>query len=241
MQGYQTPKNRIMAKGETWRENSGQVLETKFYLNRFTSHRATKTWGSRKLFYSNLFSLTVCLILNDSKWFTSELFVSLFHKEQLPAKIQLAIASDSADNDNPTVWYVLPQQTPCIFAWAHRREKLVKGCPSLAIIQTMSNSFSIFCLSSSDTRRRALGRGASLGSAWQRRWVTGLQRPLVWLWWSPHMIIGLSVVELHLGLLYFLCLVHDNCCLLRFIAGLFFNSFRALTLLCDRLVLGLVI
>ena len=46
-------------------------------LNRFTSHRATKTSGIQKLFYSNLFSSIICLISNDSKWFTSELFISL--------------------------------------------------------------------------------------------------------------------------------------------------------------------
>lgn len=112
-----------------------------------------------------------------------------FHTEQLPAKIQPAIASDSADNDNPLVWYVLPQQTPCIFVWAHKRGKVVKGSPGLAIIWAMSNSFSIFCLTSSDMRRRALGRGASLVFAGQIKWVTGLQRPVVWFWWSAHMII----------------------------------------------------
>ena len=57
----------------------------------------------------------------------------------------------------------------------------------------------------------------------------------------------LSVIELHLGLVYFFCLVHDYCCcpfvcfFFRFIAGLFFNSFRALTSLRDRLFLGLII
>ena len=56
----------------------------------------------------------------------------------------------------------------------------------------------------------------------------------------------LSVIELHLGLVYFVCLVHDYCrcpfaCFLRFLAGLFFNSFRALTSLRDRLFLGLII
>ena len=58
----------------------------------------------------------------------------------------------------------------------------------------------------------------------------------------------LSVIELHLGLVYFVCLVHDYCrcpfvcfSFLRFIAGLFFNSFRALTSLHDRLFLDLTI
>ena len=49
-----------------------------FYLNSFTYHWATKTWGSRKSFYWIFFRSTMCSISNDSKWFTSELFVSLF-------------------------------------------------------------------------------------------------------------------------------------------------------------------
>ena len=69
-----------MAKGETESENSKQALEIIFYLNKFTSHSATKTWGSQKLFYSNLFSSSMSSIskFNDSKWFTSESFKSLF-------------------------------------------------------------------------------------------------------------------------------------------------------------------
>ena len=55
----------------------------------------------------------------------------------------------------------------------------------------------------------------------------------------------LSVIELHLGLVYFVCLVHDNCrcpfVFLRFKAGLFFNCFRALTSLRGRMFWGLII
>ena len=44
--------------------------KTIFCLNWFTSHRAAKTWGSWKLFYSNLFSATICqqyqMIASDS-------------------------------------------------------------------------------------------------------------------------------------------------------------------------------
>ena len=69
---------QIMAKGETERGNGKQARETIFYLNRFTSHRAAKTWGNRKLFYSKLFSSTICSVSNDSKWFTSDSFVFLF-------------------------------------------------------------------------------------------------------------------------------------------------------------------
>ena len=49
-----------MMKGETEREN-GIIweLETVFCLNVFTYHRATKTWVSWKLFYSNLFGLII--------------------------------------------------------------------------------------------------------------------------------------------------------------------------------------
>ena len=49
----------------------------------------------------------------------------------------------------------------------------------------------------------------------------------------------LSFIELHLGLIYFLSalfmitVVVPLFVFLRFIAGLFFNSFRALTSLCD--------
>ena len=73
-----TVKWSIMAKGETERGNGKQARETIFYLNRFTSHRAAKTWGNRKLFYSKLFSSTICSVSNDSKWFTSDSFVFLF-------------------------------------------------------------------------------------------------------------------------------------------------------------------
>ena len=44
-----------------------QALEIFFYLNRFTSHRASKTLGNRKLSYSDLFSSTMCSVSNDSK------------------------------------------------------------------------------------------------------------------------------------------------------------------------------
>lgn len=67
----------------------------------FTSHRAIKTWDSQKLFYSNIFYQN-----NDSKWFTTESFVSLFIWNDHQPK---SIASDSANefcqqlalNDNP--------------------------------------------------------------------------------------------------------------------------------------------
>jgi len=77
---YQGSRKQNYGKGRKRKWNSKQALETIFYLNRFTSHRATKTWGSRKLFYSNLFSSTISSIskFNDSKWFTSESFISLF-------------------------------------------------------------------------------------------------------------------------------------------------------------------
>ena len=47
------PCNRkIMVKVETERENSQQALKTMFYLNRFTSHRITKTCSEIILFKS---------------------------------------------------------------------------------------------------------------------------------------------------------------------------------------------
>ena len=79
-------QNKIMVEGEPQRENSKQVLKTIFYLNRFTSQRANKTWGSQKLFHSNLFSLTICSEESDLP----------FHTERLPPKILATITSDSA-------------------------------------------------------------------------------------------------------------------------------------------------
>ena len=52
----------------------------------------------------------------------------------------------------------------------------------------------------------------------------------------------LSVIELHLlSALFMITVVVPLFVFLRFIAGLFFNSFRALTSLRDRLFLGLII
>ena len=60
--------------------------------------------------------------------------------------------------------------------------------------------------------------------------------------------IVLSIIELYLGLVYFVCLVHDyhRCPFVCFFEvcsriNLFFNSFRVLTSLRDRLFLGLII
>ena len=55
-----------MVKGVRERENGKQVPKRIFSLNRFTSHRATKTSGIWKLFYSNLFSSKISLISNAS-------------------------------------------------------------------------------------------------------------------------------------------------------------------------------
>ena len=57
---------KIMVKEVRERENGKQVPKRIFSLNRFSSHRATKTSGIWKLFYSNLFSSKICLISNAS-------------------------------------------------------------------------------------------------------------------------------------------------------------------------------
>ena len=67
-------KRLVSRHGYNEGANGKQALKARFYLNRFTSHRATKTWGSRELFHSDLFSS----VSNDSKWFTSESFVCLY-------------------------------------------------------------------------------------------------------------------------------------------------------------------
>ena len=103
-----------MAKGETERENSKQMLEIIFYLNRFTSHRATKTWGGWKLFYPIFSVWQYVRYQNDSKWFTSESFDSLF----IWNDHQQAITSDSASefrwqpvlNNTPT-WTVVVEMS----------------------------------------------------------------------------------------------------------------------------------
>ena len=64
--------------------------------------------------------------------------------------------------------------------------------------------------------------------------------------WRFETLIVLSVIELHVGLVYLsavfmITVVVPLSAFLRFIAGLFFNSFRALTSLRDRLFLGSVI
>ena len=62
LKGATKPCNRkIMVKVETERENSQQALKTMFYLNRFTSHRITKTCSEIILFKSfqlnNMFNI----------------------------------------------------------------------------------------------------------------------------------------------------------------------------------------
>ena len=59
-------ENKILVKGGTEWEKGKQVLETTFYLNSFTYHWPTKTWGCQKSFYSIFFSSTICFISNDS-------------------------------------------------------------------------------------------------------------------------------------------------------------------------------
>ena len=56
----------------------------------------------------------------------------------------------------------------------------------------------------------------------------------------------LSVIELHLDLVYFVCLVHDYCrcpfvCFFEVYSRTVFQLFRALTSLRDRLFWGLII
>ena len=56
LKGATKPCNRkIMVKVETERENSQQALKTMFYLNRFTSHRVTKTCS--KITFIQIFSV----------------------------------------------------------------------------------------------------------------------------------------------------------------------------------------
>lgn len=89
-QNYGEGRNRKRKWYNLWE------LETVFCLNRFTSHRATKTWVSWKLFHSNLFSLT---IMFNIKIMIAMIHLRIicfpFHTERSPAKIQPAL------NDNP--------------------------------------------------------------------------------------------------------------------------------------------
>ena len=121
----------MASKGETEWGSDKQALQTIFYLNRFTSHRATKTWGSRKLFYSDR-----QLNMFDIKWLQviyHRIIRFPFHTDRSPARIHPVL------NDNPShfdVWLICDVEVEEKFEWNHLLKSNTYLKPVTALLHT---------------------------------------------------------------------------------------------------------
>lgn len=138
-----------MAKGKTEGEN-GKPLKTTFCLNRFTSHRATKLEVVRNYIFIQIFSVRryvqYSIKNNDSKWFNSESFVSLF----------------IWNNHQPKFIWQLPQTQPANFAcnWHLKTTKNTLIYQDMFYLNPCSNR----CLQLSQS-----GRVKNVFLAWKER------------------------------------------------------------------------